>query len=97
MSYFQRYKFVDVITPFGAVFWIPFLFLFMLKLNSLYKRFFIYHIVSFAVLYPIGIMALNNFYNIYLVFNLFQMLMIFLGLTFFLIGVKNQLDRSCRK
>jgi len=88
MSYLQGYKFADVITPFGSVFWIPFLFLFMLKINSLYKRFFILHIVAFAVLYPIGIMALNNFDNIYLVFNLFQMLMIFMGLTFCLLGIK---------
>ena len=88
MSYFQGYKFVDVVTPFGTVFWIPFLFLFVLKINLLYKRFFIFHIIAFAVLFSIGIMALNNFDNIYLVFNLFQMLMIFMGLTFCLLGIK---------
>ena len=88
MNYLQGYKFVDVITPFGSVFWVPFLFLFVIKIDKLYKNFFIFHIGAFAVLYPIGIMALNNFDNIYLVFNLFQMLMIFMGLTFCLLGIK---------
>lgn len=88
MSYLQNYKFVDIITPFGAVFWISFLFLVVLKIKVLYKRFFIFHLIAFAVLFPIGIMALNNFDSLYLVFNLFQMLMIFMGLTFCLFGIK---------
>jgi hypothetical protein len=79
---------VDVVVPFGAIFWIPFLFLFVLKIKMLYKRFFIYHIVAFAIIYPVGIIALNNFDSLYLVFNLFQMLMIFMGLTFCLLGIK---------
>jgi len=88
MSYFQGYKFVDVITPFGSVFWIPFLLLFTLKIKALYKSFFVYHILAFAVLYLLGIVILNNFDVLYLVYNLFQMLIIFMGLTFCLLGIK---------
>ena len=88
MSYFNQYRFVDVIIPFGMIFWIPFLFLIALKIKTLYKTFFIYHIVSFALLYPIGILILSNFDALNLFFNLFQMIMIFMGLTFCIIGAK---------
>ena len=88
MSYFNQYRFVDIIIPFGMIFWIPFLFLIALKMKTLYKTFFIYHIVSFALLYPIGILILSNFVALYLFFNLFQMIMIFMGLTFCIVGAK---------
>ena len=88
MNYFNQYRFVDVIIPFGMIFWIPFLFLIALKIKTLYKTFFIYHIVLFALLYPIGILILSNFDALYLFFNLFQMIMIFMGLTFCIIGAK---------
>ena len=88
MSYLNNYGFVDVIMPFGAVFWIPFLFLFVLRMKPLYKTFFIYHIVLYAIFYPIGILLLTNFDVLYLLFNLFQMIAIFMGLTFCIVGAK---------
>ena len=88
MDYFNQYRFVDVIVPFGAVFSIPFLFLFALRTKPLYKTFFIYHIVLFALLYPIGILILSNFDALYFLFNLFHMATIFLGLTFCIIGFR---------
>ena len=88
MSYFNEYRFVDVIIPFGAVFWIPFFVLFALRMKSLYKTFFIYHIVLYAVLYLIGILIFINFDVLYLFFNLFQMITIFMGLTFCIVGAK---------
>ena len=88
MSNLNQYRLVDVITPFGAVFWIPFLFLFALKIRMLYKKFFIYHILAFAVLYLIGAMVFNKYDALYLVFNLFQVIMIFMSLTFCLLGIK---------
>ena len=88
MNYLNNYRFVDVIIPFGMIFWIPFLFLIALKMKTLYKTFFIYHIVLFALLYPIGILILSNFDALYFLFNLFQMATIFLGLTFCIIGFR---------
>ena len=88
MSYFNNYRFVDVIMPLGAVFWMPFLFLFALKMKPLYKIFIIYQIVSYAILYSLGILIIANFDALYLLFNLFQMFMIFMGLTFCLLGAK---------
>lgn len=88
MHYFREYKFVDVIIPFGVIFWVPFLFLFALRMKTLYKTFFIYHIVSFVILYPIGILILTNFDVLHLFFNLFQTIMIFMCLAFCIVGAK---------
>ena len=88
MYYFREYKFVDVIIPFGVIFWVPFLFLFALRMKTLYKTFFIYHIVSFVILYPIGIFILTNFEVLNLFFDLFKTIMIFIGLTFCIVGAR---------
>ena len=88
MDYFNQYRFVDVIVPFGAVFSIPFLFLFALRTKPLYKTFIFYHIVLYAILYPLGLLLLTNFDALYFLFNLFQMATIFLGLTFCIIGFR---------
>ena len=88
MDYFNQYRFVDVIVPFGAVFLIPFLFLFALRTKPLYKTFIFYHIVLYAILYPLGLLLLTNFDALYFLFNLFQMATIFLGLTFCIIGFR---------
>lgn len=88
MSYFKGYKFVDVITPFGTVFWVPFLFLITLKMKDLYKTFFLYHIISFAILYLIGILIFTDFDLLFFTYNLFQVIMIFMGLIFYLLGAR---------
>ena len=88
MHYFREYKFVDVIIPFGVIFWVPFLFLFALKMKTLCKVFFIYHTVLFVILYPIGIFILTNFEVLNLFFDLFKMIMIFIGLTFCIVGAR---------
>ena len=88
MNYFNQYRFVDVIIPFGMIFWIPFLFLIALKMKTLYKTFFIYHIVSFVIIYPIGLLILTNFKVLNLFFDLFKTIMVFIGLTFCIVGAR---------
>ena len=88
MYYFREYKFVDVIIPFGAFFWIPFLFLFALKMKTLCKVFFIYHTVSFVIIYPTGLLILTNFKVLNLFFDLFKTIMVFIGLTFCIVGAR---------